>query len=185
MSEQERLRLKRSGGPGSPGTTQSEWMQKFREKTQTVPPSPAAPQTEPESKEPSPVKKPVLKEIRPSDPPLTISEADSWISNQKKEEKKTEPLPPVPADKVYNIELIIYTVSGHKYSARLNFKDDVARGALSEEDAKTLIAKTENDLKNRTFQRPITYSEKKGAGAAVEYIFNPDNVECITITRLF
>jgi hypothetical protein len=173
MTEQDSLRLRRAGGPGSPGSIQSDWMQNSRNK-ETSDTAADSVNLKKETETIMPAEK--LSRIKNTQLPFSIEEKIS--------EDKPEEMPgPVLPEKLYNIELIIYTISGHKYSARMNFKDDAERGRIKTEDAKRMIARVENDLRNRTFQRPITYSENKGSGAAVEYIFNPENVECIAITR--
>jgi len=87
--------------------------------------------------------------------------------------------------RVYDLEMTIYTVSGHKYTASLNFKEQVHQGKLNAQEAMSLLEKVESDLKNRTFQRPINYSDFNSETGGIEYFFNPANVECIGIVRKF
>lgn len=83
---------------------------------------------------------------------------------------------------LYNLELAIYTVSGHRYRATLDFKDRVNSGRMSYDRAIQTLEKVENDVRHRTFQRPISYMEEKEEGP-VEFIFNPANIECLSVTR--
>ena len=121
--------------------------------------------------------------------PLTMEDREAVIPPGSVKEKSANLSPgenPEPdGAQIYNLELVIYTVSGHKYSARLNFRSDVESGRMVREDVLAMIQKVESDIRNRTFQRPITYSDTRGGGATVEYIFTPENVECVGIVRKY
>lgn len=155
-------RFKRPGGPGSPGASS---------------PSPNQEVASVDMQDAESVRLQDLQDIQ------TENSGNSGETPPRGESAEQDKKQSTPIQKLYNLELVIYTVSGHKYSARLNFKDDVEQGKMDHDRALKLLNKVESDLRNRTFQRPITYSEGKGNGPSVEYIFNPDNVECVSIIR--
>lgn len=149
-TEQDRIRLKRTGGPGAPSRDPVE--RAMEQESRDMNPPPASP------------------------PQEEMGEGEGDVLSS---EPVDQTLP------VYDLELVIYTVSGHKYSARLNFKSDVEKNRMTVEKAREMIQKVEHDIRNRTFQRPITYSDTGSGGATVEYIFNPENVECVGIVRKY
>lgn len=178
--EEERIRLKREGGPGSPGKE----ILHTREDGQAETPE-------------NPIRLDEFLASRGRGEETTAgtnpggstggssqgsSSGESHVAKGKTGQGRESSFK---VSRLYNLELVIYTVSGHKYTARLGFKDDVKTGRLDQEEAIRMLERVENDLRRKTFQRPITYTDAKGGDATVEYIFNPSNVECVSIVRKY
>ncbi len=162
MARDEEIRLKRPGGVGSPGQDIPEhWYSDWKE---------ASPQNEKEDPSEEEAEKP-RKEVR-------FRESDS-IENVKI----------IPGsfrvDRVYNLNLTIHTVSGQKFYAKMNYRDLVNSGKMTDNEAKKMLEQVENDIKYRTFRRPVTYTEKAGELESAEFIFNPRNIVAISLVRHF
>lgn len=179
MNREGDIRLKRTGGIGSPGTEIPEdWRTPQFTESETIPmddsDSPGIPDI---SSGPGVEKE---KEVHESPFKSTGLPPEEYRERMKKN---------IPVythvDRIYNLELIIYTASGQKFSARLNFLDRVNNGDITEADARVALEGVENDFKYRTFRRPITYLEDRGDRGVHEFVFNPANVVCVNLIRKY
>ncbi len=166
------VRLKRAGGPGSPGKDiPDHWLKTESQEGDTE----------------------WMDFHENEDPESKTKDGQSESGRMKKEEPPVEEeriikkhIPVVKnVTRLYNMEIIIHTVSNQRYYAKMNLKDKFKNGELDEKSARAALQSVENDLKFRTFRRPITYIEtSKGEGES-EFIFNPANVICINIIRKY
>lgn len=177
MNKEEDIRLRRSGGVGSPGT---EIPESWRTPPSRVVESISVDETETSEEPPA-------EDSAGADTKAPVSPFKSTGMSPDEQRERVKKNIPIytQVEKIYNLELIIYTTSGQKFSARLNFLDRVRSGDMTETDARIALEGVENDFKYKTFRRPITYVENRGSKGIHEYVFNSANVVCVNLIRKY